>query len=137
MLHAGVPLLRQAGVHLPGLCEGDRRRVALEAYPGLLAREVLGRRSYKSDDPARQDAARAAARAELVQALQDGLPRWGLRLSLTPAQAQALCEEPRGDALDALLCLWQAAWAAQQHAQGHPCWGLPPFDPLEGWIVGA
>ena len=66
-----------------------------------------------------------------------GLPRWGLRLSLTPAQAQALCEEPRGDALDALLCLWQAAWAAQQHAQGHPCWGLPPFDPLEGWIVGA
>jgi len=137
MLHAGVPLLRQAGVHLPGLCEGDRRRVALEAYPGLLAREVLGRRSYKSDDPARQDAARAAARAELVQALQDGLPRWGLRLSLTPAQAQALCEEPRGDALDALLCLWQAAWAAQQKAQGHPCWGLPPFDPLEGWIVGA
>ncbi len=54
MLHAGVPLLRQAGVHLPGLQAGDARRVALEAYPGLLAREVLGSRSYKSDDKAKQ-----------------------------------------------------------------------------------
>jgi len=49
MLHAGVPLLLQAGALLPGLHAGlhfgDRRRVALEAYPGLLARELLGRRS--------------------------------------------------------------------------------------------
>jgi hypothetical protein len=47
MLHAGVPLLRQAGVHMPGLHAGDARRVALEAYPGLLARQVLGNQSYK------------------------------------------------------------------------------------------
>ncbi|HSI58822.1 MAG TPA: DUF429 domain-containing protein, partial [Ideonella sp.] len=54
MLHAGVPLLIDAGVHLPGLHAGDAHRVALEAYPGLLARELLGQRSYKSDDKARQ-----------------------------------------------------------------------------------
>jgi len=49
MLHAGVPLLLRAGAHLPGLHPGlhvgNMRRVALEAYPGLLARELLGRRS--------------------------------------------------------------------------------------------
>jgi hypothetical protein len=45
MMHAGVPLLRAAGVHLPGLHDGDRTRVALEAYPGLLARQVLGARA--------------------------------------------------------------------------------------------
>ncbi|MDO8442376.1 MAG: DUF429 domain-containing protein, partial [Polaromonas sp.] len=53
MLHAGVPLLLQAGVHLVGLHAGDPLdvdregqacRVALEAYPGLLAREVLEKR---------------------------------------------------------------------------------------------
>jgi hypothetical protein len=44
MLHAGVPLLLAAGVHIPGLHDGDRRRVALEGYPGLLARELVGRR---------------------------------------------------------------------------------------------
>ena len=41
MMHAGVPLLLAAGAHLPGLHEGDRSRVALEAYPGLLARQAL------------------------------------------------------------------------------------------------
>lgn len=35
MLHAGVQLLRRAGVHLPGLEEGDRSRVALEALSRL------------------------------------------------------------------------------------------------------
>ena len=50
MLDAGVPLLRQAGVHLPGLQMGDVRRVALEPYPGLLAREVLGKQSLKFYD---------------------------------------------------------------------------------------
>jgi hypothetical protein len=36
-----------------------------------------------------------------------------------------------------VLCLLQAAWALQQHEAGHPRWGLPEFDPLEGWIVTA
>jgi hypothetical protein len=36
------------------------------------------------------------------------------------------------DALDAILCLMQAAWAQQQHEAGHPQYGLPPCDPLEG-----
>ncbi len=38
MLHAGVPLLIEAGAHLPRLHAGDEERVALEGYPGLLAR---------------------------------------------------------------------------------------------------
>jgi len=59
MLHAGVPRLLAAGACIPGLHDDGRRghhahRVALEAYPGLLARELIGRRSYKSDDLARQ-----------------------------------------------------------------------------------
>ncbi|MDZ4129527.1 MAG: DUF429 domain-containing protein, partial [Hydrogenophaga sp.] len=41
------------------------------------------------------------------------------------------------DSLDAVLCLLQAAWAQAQHRAGHPCWGLPPFESLEGWIVTA
>lgn len=61
MLHAGVPRLLAAGVHLPGLHDGDRQRVALEGYPGLLARELLGKRSYKSDDKAKQTPERLIA----------------------------------------------------------------------------
>jgi hypothetical protein len=135
MLHAGVPRLLAAGVHLPGLHEGDLRRVALEGYPGLLAREVLGARSYKSDERARQTPERLIARKDLLTALEHGQTRLGLRLKLTHAQRDALVDDARGDALDAVLCLMQAAWALRQ---GAPRFGLPAaMDPLEGWIVTA
>ena len=145
MLHAGVPRLRAVGVYLPGLMPPDpgAQRVALEAYPGLLAREVLGRCSYKSDDRARQTPERQAARAELVAALEAGhhagkALRLGLSLDISADQRATLVEDASGDSLDAVLCLLQAAWALQQHRQGAPLYGLPPdMDPLEGWIVGA
>lgn len=133
MMHAGVPLLLAAGVHLPGLAEGDRERVALEGYPGLLARELIGRRSYKSDESARQTSERTAARAAIVAALEAGVSRLALHLRLSPAQRAALIADGSGDLVDAVLCMLQAAWAA-----GRPGHGLPArTDPLEGWIVSA
>lgn len=133
MLHAGVPLLVDAGLHLPGLHAGDDARVALEGYPGLLAREVLGARSYKSDDRARQTPERLIARKDLIDALEQGRTRLALRLKLTHAQRDALVADASGDRLDAVLCLMQAGWASAR-----PGFGLPDdVDPLEGWIVSA
>lgn len=138
MLHAGVPLLLQAGVTLPGLHAGEASKIALEAYPGMLAREVLGQRSYKADDKARQTPERLIARKDLITALEQGNTRLGLRLKLSHAQRDALVDDARGDALDAVLCLMQAAWAQTQHDAGAALYGLPiDLDPLEGWIVSA
>lgn len=137
MMHAGVPRLIAANATLPGLRQGDPARVALEAYPGLLARSVLGNTSYKSDDRAKQTPGRLLARRELLGALERGQTRLGLRLVTSHALLNRLADDPSGDALDATLCLMQAGWAAQQHAAGHPCYGLPPCDPLEGWIITA
>ncbi len=128
MLHAGVPRLMAAGITLPGLLP-------------LLARSVLGTTSYKSDDKAKQTPDRLIARKTLINALENGqaplLQACGLRLKLTHAQRDALADDASGDTLDAVLCLLQAAWAQAQHVAGHPQWGLPAFDPLEGWIVSA
>ena len=150
MLHAGVPLLLDAGAHLPGLHDGDPDRVALEAYPGLLAREIIeafdaclgrpARRSYKSDERVRKTPERLIARKDIITALEHGQTRLGLRLKLTHAQRDALADDASGDSLDAVLCMIQAAWAAQHQAGGTgpsdgPGWGLPVFDPLEGWIL--
>lgn len=133
MLHAGVPRLIAAGVHLPGLLAGDERRVALEAYPGLLARELVGRRSYKSDTKAAQTPERLIARKDIVDALEQGRTRLGLRLKLSHAQRDALVADASGDSLDAVLAMLQAAWAAQRPAHGWPA----GVDPLEGWIASA
>ena len=145
MLHAGAPRLLNAGVHFPALHVGDAadrdaaghpRRVALEAYPGLLAREVLGNRSYKSDDKAKQTPDRLIARKDLITALEHGQTRLKLRLKLTHAQRDTLIGDASGDSLDAALCMLQAAWAKGQHDAGHACYGLPTkVDMLEGWIV--
>jgi hypothetical protein len=138
MLHAGVPLLIGAGVHMPGLCKGDVNRVALEGYPGMLAREILGNRSYKSDDKAKQTPERLIARKDLVTQLELGQTRLDLRLKLSHAQRDALIDDASGDSLDAVLCMLQAAWAQEQHLQGAKNYGLPAkVDPLEGWIITA
>ena len=146
MLHAGVPCLLAAGAHLPGLHNSDSTRVALEGYPGLLARDVLGSRSYKSDDKAKQTPDRLIARKDVIHALEMGHKmgsklvgnRLQLRHKLTHAQRDALADDPKGDSLDAVLCLMQAAWAQAQHDAGVPHYGLPAaVDPLEGWIITA
>lgn len=140
MLHAGVPALMAAGAHFPGSQAPDPQaaRIALEAYPGMLAREVLGAQSYKSDDKAKQTPERLIARKDLINALELGQTRWGIRLKLSHAQRDALAQDASGDALDAVLCLVQAAWGQRAQAQGDVRYGLPAdTDPLEGWILGA
>jgi hypothetical protein len=138
MLHAGVPCLLAAGVEIAGLQAGDKTRTALEAYPGLLARELIGNRSYKNDLRSKQTPDRLIARKDLITALEMGQTRLHLRLKLTHAQRDSLVDDGSGDALDAVLCLVQAAWAQVQHAQGAACYGLPAdMDALEGWIVSA
>ena len=142
MMHAGVPRLIAAGVTLPGMyapppVTSGFKRIGLEAYPGLLARELIGNQSYKSDDKAKQTPERLIARKQLLQALEVGQTRLGLRLKLTHAQHDSLVADASGDCLDAVLCMVQAAWAFAQHSVGHGCYGLPLFDSLEGWIVSA
>jgi hypothetical protein len=129
MYFEGLSRLLAAGLSLPGLHEGDEARVGLEGYPGWLAYELIGNRSYKNQD----SADRLIARKDIVDALEQGRTRLGLRLKLTHAQRESLVDDASGDRLDAVLCLVQAAWAAAQ-----PGYGMPSdLDPVEGWIVTA
>ncbi len=129
MYYEGLSRLVRAGVTLPRLHAGDPARVAVEGYPGLLAFELVGRRSYKNSD--KPD--RLIARKDIVDALEQGRMRLALRLKLSHAQREALVDDASGDRLDAALCLVQAAWASLR-----PEGGLPPgVDPVEGWIATA
>lgn len=148
MMHAGVPLLREADWTLPRMHKGDPKRIALEAYPGLLARELVGHRSYKSDDKSKQTPDRWLARKDILHSMDMAQSKLGLRLKLSAAQHDTLLADGSGDRLDAVLCMVQAAWAhlQQEAALAHStsnakppimAYGLPDFDPLEGWILSA
>ena len=123
MFHEGAPRIAASGAHVPGLADGDRDRIALEAYPGLAARGIT-RDSYKNDTKAKQTPERAAARRRIIAALDAGLPR---------ALRREMQDDASGDTLDAVLCAVQAAEAATR-----PRFGLPArVDAVEGWIIGA
>lgn len=134
MFLEGAPRLLAAGLSLPGLHAGDPTRIAIEAYPGLLARAIT-RDSYKSDERAKQTPARRATRCQLVDTLRSGAHPLALRLTGSAADLESLIEDPGGDRLDAVLAMLQAAWCAQA---GPPHYGLPAgMDALEGWIATA
>lgn len=124
MFHEGAPRLAEAGVHVPGLADGDRKRIALEAYPGLLARSILGRDSYKSDTPSKQNRTRRDARQRIAASLT---------VEASPALKRLLVDDGSGDALDAVLCAVQAAGASRKRN-----FGLPSrVPPCEGWIISS
>lgn len=132
MLHAGVPCLQEAGVHIPGMQVGDPSRVAVEAYPGFLARQVLNRQSYKSDDPKKESPDRRMARSELLCAMEEGM-LLGIRVVMPRYIKAELLEDAKADHLDAALCALTAAWCAKR---ADNLYGLPPnVDPVEGWIA--
>jgi len=135
MFHEGARRLFASGVCVPTLLEGDRSRVALEAYPGLLARGQLGiRDSYKSDSRREQTPARRAVRGRILRALESGRPL-GIRLEMDRAVRRLLLGDGSGDRLDAAICAVQAAWAWQRRKSNY---GLPAgVDPAEGWILTA
>jgi hypothetical protein len=133
MFHEGAPRLLAAGVHIPALLKLHDSRVALEAYPGLLARKQLGiRESYKSDTRSEHTPARRSVRKKIISALNAGKPL-GIRLEAPMAIERRAVDDGSGDTLDALICALQAAWGWRREKSNY---GLPETAPRgEGWIV--
>jgi hypothetical protein len=129
MYYEGFARIVASGASVPRRVPGDPARIALEGYPGLLAFELIGRRSYKNSTAPD----RLIARKDIVDALEQGRTRLGLRLKLTHAQREALVDDASGDRLDAALCLMQAAWGSTRPHGGVPA----DVDAVEGWIATA
>lgn len=135
MFFEGATHLLKSGVSiLPCRPAGDSR-IAVEGYPALVARRLIGRRSYKSDERAKQTQEQKAARREIVRGLCSSTIEgsYGVRVELPEEIAEALVEDQMADKLDALLCAVQGAWAYLQRDTGY---GIPvECESMEGWIV--
>ena len=135
MFHEGARRLAASDVHLPALSERSSTKIALEAYPGLLARRQLGiRASYKSDTRSEHTPERRAVRRKVMQALKKGHPL-GIRVELQPKLELEVVADGSGDLLDAVICATQAAWGWARRKSNY---GLPADAPAgEGWILTA
>ena len=62
------------------------------------------------------------------------IEKWyGLRVQLSDEISKRLVEEPKGDALDAVLCSVQGGWACLQRVDN---WQVPEaYKMIEGWIM--
>ena len=134
MFFQGAPRLLRSGVSVEPCRPNADGRVAVEAYPAVVARRFLGREPYKRD-AVPDTPERRAARERLVSGLVSESMReaYGFDVIMDRGWRERFIEEPGADALDSLLCAVQAAWSYTRRDGG---WGVPPeCDRNEGWIV--
>ena len=135
MFHAGAPSLLASGATVVPVHRGDPDRTVVEAYPKLVAEALIGRRPYKDEKAAEPGEPRTEARSELVRALASARVAeiYGVRVEDLGAFEEDLCQDVRGDRVDAVMCAVQAAWAWNNR---HQDFGIPgDVDPAEGWIT--
>ena len=130
MFFEGAPRLIRAGVTIPELQQGDPNRIVVEAYPGVVARNLIGRRSYKNDAKHKQTGDQHEARRAIFKALKAQSQQY---FGFAIEASNSLCDDPCADRLDALLCAAQAAWAWQRRDRRFGA--TANIDPLEGWIA--
>ena len=132
MFFEGAPRLLKAGTTIPGMFDGDPNRIVVESYPGVLVRNLIGRRKYKHDDMRKQTIEQAEAREAIKEKISHKslLKDFGCRVELKNIDT---LNDHTGDRLDAILCALQAAWAWSMRDKA---FGMPnSLDTLEGWIA--
>ncbi|CAN5691636.1 hypothetical protein BH24ACT20_BH24ACT20_13250 [soil metagenome] len=135
MFFQGTPRLLVSGVSVAPCRPNNDGRVAVEAYPAVVARRFLDRTSYKNDERRKQSSEQRAAREKLVAGLESEALReeYGFVVGMDEGWRERFVREPAADTLDSLLCAVQAAWA---YTRRETDYGIPDeCDPLEGWIL--
>lgn len=135
MFYEGAPRLLNSPASIIPMRMNADSRVIIEAYPSIIARRYIDRRSYKNDTPAKQTEALEQARRDIISGIQSAGFRdiYGFDLFLPDAITEICIEDATGDRLDAVLCCVQAAWAWGRRDQGY---GVPnDVDLAEGWIT--
>ncbi|MBX2859808.1 MAG: DUF429 domain-containing protein [Vampirovibrio sp.] len=135
MLFQGAPKLWRSGVCVVPQQMNDDPRQVLEGYPAMVARRLIQKQPYKSDEKSKQTQDRLEARQVIIAGLQSDelLEAYGVKVSFESVDPTLLWNESSADQLDALLCAVQAAWAWRQR---HNNYGIPAdVDVNDGWIV--
>lgn len=124
MFFEGATRLQRSELSICPCRPSDDNRTAIETYPALVARYLVGRNSYKASRASEDTASRLQTRIDIAQQLNSAKirDRYGVRLKLPKSLRKQLIDDHSGDRLDAVLCCIQTAWAATKQTSG---WGVP------------
>jgi hypothetical protein len=134
MFYEGVKRLLMSPASVIPFRKADENRVIFEAYPALVARRFIGKRSYKNDTRSKQTKALEISRIEIIEGIETGVlqQEFAVKIKLNNYR-EKLISDATGDMLDAVLCSIQAAWG---HLNRDNNFGMPEnIDLAEGWIV--
>ncbi|MBA7472360.1 hypothetical protein ES707_07684 [subsurface metagenome] len=109
--------------------------IIVEGYPKLVAVKAIGRQGYKSDLPAPKNAHHQEFRNSILKWIQSPAAQrvYGTGVGIAESVVSDCLDDPKGDKLDAVLCVIQAAWSLSKRQAR---FGVPDdCDLLEGWIV--
>ena len=136
MFYVGAPLLaRSPCTIIPFRKEHGKAGIVVEGYPKLVAMKAVGKTAYKNDSTFQTDPDQTKVRNSILQWIHgdEAKEQYGFTMELNSASTAKCLNDPKGDHLDAALCVMQAAWALGQR---HKQYGIPNYcDQLEGWIV--
>ena len=134
MFYQGAPRLLASGVRVEPCRRNGDERVAVEAYPAIVARRFVGRTPYKRDGVP-DTPERRSARETLLAGLESAVLRevYGFAVEMDARWRDEFVQDPSADALDSLLCAVQAGWAYEKRDEGY---GVPTECDLdEGWML--
>ncbi len=139
MFFEGAHRLLRAGVSVVPCAPRAGGRIALEAYPGFLARKITTD-SYKKDGKEGMSSARRAVRDLVVGAITSASAAVSHINVVLPTMLHTACiDDGSGDTLDAVLCAIQAAQCVKANDANDTngaSFDMPPdVDSLEGWIA--
>jgi hypothetical protein len=102
-----------------------------------MARFLIGKQSYKSDNKQKQTLVMQSLRQEMIRLLRSQISKtkYSLDIAINNQLALDCIDDASGDTLDAVMATIQAAKAYRQLNLGIPDFGIPEgCDRLEGWI---
>ncbi len=136
MFFEGAPRMLKAGFSVLPCHPTHEPRIVIEIYPALLARSIIGKQSYKSDNKRHQTQEMQILRQEIMHQVRSPLLKfrnikeYDFTIEISDRLASECDRDASGDSLDAILATIQTASASRQ-----PNYGIPETcDRLEGWI---
>ena len=132
MFFEGAPRMLKAGFSILPCHPTDDPRIVMEIYPALIARDIIGKQSYKSDNKQKQTLEMKFLRQEIINQVRSPLSssKYGFVVEINQQLDGECVGDASGDSLDAVLAAIQAAHASRQENYGIP----ETCDRLEGWI---